>query len=296
MKRAQWPGRKRGTRQEVSTAGFDPALALIYGNPYGAPTGPGLIIPRVVPASGQRYLFLLASFALDIEEIVRLVGIRQYLSIAAFPATGSGATGYDYVLEQPVTSPMWHFSDANVSWHLRRYSEQPTLNNNPFNQQNLTYRTSNSPTLLYQNAPSQPGGYTAPAGGRPPGTVLVPDLGAFQDLRFPWQQDKAGDRTLDHEVRGPGTYGLFASVQQTNPTTRPVLTLPGTLPGGTTSAFPPEELFIQNFPLSWYYRIAGSLIFETTPYFQDNDRPTWCSPGTIVQVPKCSPKAARRDS
>jgi len=281
----KWPGKQRGTRQEVSTSGFDPALALIYGNPKNTPTGPGLIIPQAVPASGQRYLFQLSTFALNAGEIARIVGIRQYLSIAALPTTGSGATGYQYVLELPVTSVFWHFSDANVSWHLRRFSAQPTLKRNTTNQQNLTYKTSNSPTLLYVSPPSD--GYTAPAGGRPPGTVLVPDLGSFQDLRFPWQSDRAWDLGVDIEVEGPATFGLFASVQQTNPSTRPVLTLPGSLPGGTSGgSFSPEDLFILNFPTSYYHRIAGSLIFETPSYYDDDDRPTWCSPGSRVQVPR----------
>jgi hypothetical protein len=284
--RRRWPN-ARGTRQEVSTAGFDPALALIYGNPNNTPTGPGLIIPQTVPPSGQRYLFLLASFQLNAGEMARLIGIRQYLSIATLQINtfDNPEDNYSYPLELPVTSPMWHFTDANVSWHLRRYTSSPQWRWNANNKQNLTYKNSNSPTLLYVRAPGQFGGYIPPANGRPPGTVVVPDLGSFQDLRFPWQMDKAGDRTLDVELQGPATFGFFASVLQTNPDTRPTLTLPGTLPGGTTSAFPPEELFIQNFPTSYYYRIAGSLIFETPAFFEDDDRPTWCSPGESVPVP-----------
>lgn len=287
MGRSKWPSGARGTRQEVSTAGYDPALGLIYGNPNQSPTGPGLIVPQTVPASGDRYLFVLAAFQLNAGEIARIVGIRQYLSIAAFPFTSGGDAGpafdYRYVLEQPVTSPMWHFSDANVSWHLRRYTSQPQPRFNPNNQQNVAYKTSIQPALLYVSPPKL--GYSAPAGGRPPGTVLVPDLGSFQDIRFPWQNDKAWDRTLDVEVEGPATFAFYASVAQTNPDTRPVMTLPGTLPGGTSTAFVPEELFIQNFPTSYYYRIAGSLIYETPSFYEDDDRPTWCRPGVDGPLP-----------
>ena len=274
----RWPF-QRGSRFETSTAGFDPALALVQGNPYGTPTGPGLIIPQAAGTSYlTRYLFLLATYTFNPGEIARIRGMRQLLTIAAFPATGSGNAGYLYPLELPVTTPTWHFSDANVSWHLRRMDPQPNVSSNAYNGPNLAYRMSSSPALLFERAQAESGGYLPPYGGRPPGNICVPDLGAFQDIRFPWKSDRAWDR-LDVEIEGPGTFALFASVQQTNPNSRAVLTLPGSLPGGTTSAFPPEELFIQNFPQSWYYRIGRSLIFREALLLPGNG----CERRSVVQ-------------
>jgi hypothetical protein len=123
------------------------------------------------------------------------------------------------------------------------------------------YRRAKSPALLYENAPSQPGGYAPPDGGQPPGNVLIPEFGNFHDVRFAnWTSDHAWD-SLGIEVMGPCRIQLFASVQQTDPSTRPAPYTPFT--AAQLAVLPPEEAFIQAFPLSVYTRIAGSLIYET---------------------------------
>jgi hypothetical protein len=260
---------KRGSRFEVSTVGRDPALALIKGNPYGTVTGPGLIIPSVPAATNiptNRYLFLLSMWQFNDGDIGRLVGIRQYLTLGALVPNSAGEDSpYDYIVEQPVVTPSWHLSDATVSWHLRRLSKQPNYTSSPFNGPNYCFRQSLSPALLFENDFSEASGYVPPFGGAPPGNILVPDLGAFQDLRFPWQSDQAWDR-LDVEIEGPCMVGLFASVQQSTPASRPTLVLPTPyVPGG----LPPEEIFLQNFPQAVYRRIAGSLIFEHPSYYEE---------------------------
>jgi hypothetical protein len=265
MRRSQ----QRGSRFEVSTQGRDPALALIKGNPYGTVTGPGLIIPATPPAtntSSNRYLFLLAQWQVNVGELVRLVGIRQYLTLGALvPQVEFEETVYNYVAELPITSATWHLADANVSWHLRRVDLQPNLNQSPFNKPNYMFRQPVTPALMFENDFTQAGGYKPPFGGRPPGNTLVSDLGSFQDIRFPWQSNQAWDQ-LDVEVRGPCMVALFASVQQSTPGTRPTLSLPeGYIAGG----LPPEEVFLQNFPSAVYYRIAGSLIFERPGFYAD---------------------------
>lgn len=270
---------KRGTRWETSTAGRDPALALIQGNPYGTATGPGLIVPATPPTVNtyrNRYLFMLAAWQFNAGEISRIVGMRQYVTIGAQVDAGltNPLLDYQYPLELPITTPMWHFSDANISWHLRRVDPSPNANMSVFNRPNLRFRLTESPALLFEKSPAEVGGYVPPYGGRPPGNVVVTDLGAFQDIRFKWDDDHAWE-SIDAEIEGPCMVALFASVQQTSPGTRPTLRLPVPFLGGS---LPPEEAFLQDFPNAVYYRIAGSLIFEQENLFEEDDEQPWCSP------------------
>ena len=261
---------KRGSRFEVSTYGRDPALALIKGNPYGTVTGPGLIIPATPPSvnvASNRYLFMLAQWSFNVGEYARLVGMRQYLTLGALvPVTSDNPDdSYNYIVEQPVVTPTWHPSDATVSWHLRRTDIQPNVNIGAFNKPNYCYRQSDNPALLYENDFTQPNGYEPPFGGEPPGNIMVPDLGAFQDIRFPWSERQW--ESLGVEIEGPCRVALYASVQQTSPNMRPVLPAP-TVPfygGGLV----PEEQFLLNYPQAVLYRIAGSLIFERQPMLRE---------------------------
>lgn len=202
---------------------------------------------------------LLASRKFTYGESARLVGMRQRVLIGGvISADGSDASN----IYMPQTTPEWHFSDANISWHLRRVPLEDIYNYNVFNDSELMFRTADTASLLYENAPLQTGGYAPPNGGQPPGDVVIPEFGNFHDLRFPWVNDNAW-KSLDIEIQGPCAINLYASIQQTNPSTRPVL--PPGLTAAQLALLPPEDQFVYTFaPFGIVYtRIAGSLIFET---------------------------------
>jgi hypothetical protein len=135
------------------------------------------------------------------------------------------------------------------------------------------------------------GGYAPPYAGRPPGTVLIPEFGNFHDLRFPWKDDHAWE-SLDIEVEGPCAIELYASVQQTNPSTRPILDL--TSLGGCCCGLPPEEQFIQTFTNAVYTRIAGSLIFEEANFVPENYPKVAKDPTCSIYLPSALAKAAAK--
>lgn len=278
----------RGSRHEVSTASRDPSLQLVKGDPYGTLTFMGLPVPPTPPTTASnRYLFLLASAQFNMNHVARLVGIRQFVTIGAL--VPNDEQGTIYPIERPIVTPNWHFSDANISWHLRRYELQPNANFSEFNRSGTSFKNSSTPSLLFVKSPLEVGGYVPPL---PPGNVVVPDLGNFHDIRFPWEDDHAWD-SLDIEIEGPCTIGLFASVQQTVPATRATLALPSPLPGGI-DCLDPEDAFILNFPLSVYKRVAGALIFEDVPFLEDLSNPQPWGPVTAECSDRDEPKRTLR--
>lgn len=250
---------RRGSRFEISTNTRDPNLQLVFADPYGSLTQLGIPIPVGIPSFysqnyANRYLFLLVSVKFAEGETARLVGMRQRVLIGTSVPNGEGDLAYNYPIYIPQTTPDWHFSDANISWHLRRVPQLGGGLANAGNAAELAFRQSDTPSLLFENAPGDVGGYGPPDGGRPPGDVVIPELANFHDLRFPWSNDHAWD-SLDIEIQGPCAINLYASVQQTNPDTRPALS-------GSATLLLPEEQFIATYTSAIYTKIAGSLIFE----------------------------------
>jgi hypothetical protein len=221
----------------------------------------GLAIPSAIPTFypqvyANRYLALLVSVKFAVGETARLVGMRQRVLLGTSLPPGGESSNPNYPIFFPQVTPEWHFQDGNISWHLRRVPLQGVYNSNEFDGAESSFRVSDTPCILFENAPAQLGGYAPPNGGVPPNDVLLPEFGDFHDLRFPWVNDHAWD-SLDIEVQGPCAINLYASIKQTNPSTRL------TIPSGTCACpLPPEEQFIQQFPTAIYTRIAGSLIFE----------------------------------
>lgn len=277
----------RGTRFEVSTNTRDASLQLVFADPYGSLTQLGLAIPSAVPSFYSdpknpkwmnRYLALLASQKFGPGEKFRLVGMRQRVLIGALAGLSESNPGYPVYC--PVTTPEWHFSDATISWHLRRVELSTIANRNLNNAAELNFRRADTAAILFENAPAQVGGYGPPFGGQPPGNVFLPDLGSFHDMRFPWMDDHAWD-SMDAEGEGPCAIELYASIQQTNPDTRPVLSLGGT----PVNVLPPEEQFLQAFPSAIYTRIAGSLIFQTSSMH--------VNPTDVIECPPDCPPSLR---
>lgn len=252
----------RGTRRELSTVGFDQDLQLIGSDPYHSPYYLGQIIPATPAPAGARYLYMLSFTSLNAGEKQRLVGIRQLLTIAQYIAEGDGPDAKNYPLELEIESPFWKFPDGNVSWHLRRVAPGKVTTNNAGNAEGLQFRYGSTPCLLFETPPSL--GYVPPNGGQPMGNALpeVPDLATFHDLRFPYRSSQTWSE-LDIEIEGPCDIVLYASVLQTNPSTRATYTIPDTFIGSTV--IPKETSFTATngpAPSAVYKRIAGNMVFE----------------------------------
>ena len=268
----------RGTRKETVTLGFDPAFQGIGSDPSGGGYFTGIRVPEDPAETNiprNRYLFLLAFRRLSPQDVVIVDGFRQYVDLVATTTSGTDEDpGPTIERFWEVTSPMWHFTDANIVWYLNFVPQQANPPS-PKNADGLAFRYANTPALLFEHDFSEGGGYTAPYGGRPPGSAIG-GLGPIYDLRSLWRANTAWD-SLGATVKGPGDICLFASVRQTNPVARPKLTTGGvTLPAGIQYYAPPEDLFVMNSEAvnaaskgraAIYGRIAGSIILrDPNPY------------------------------
>jgi len=250
---------------EIVTVGTNPNIQITSTDPAGGGADLGLWIGTAggSVARTSRRLYLLSSFAVNAHQRARLLGFRQYLTIGGFEPVGAATAGY--LLEIPVTTPTWKFSDGNVLWGIRKLPPKVRAQPNVGNQDGLAFRSGQSPALLFETiltGPPYPT-VTPPFSGALPGNVLVPELSRFFDIRAPWH--KPYETSVP--IEGPCTIQLFASVQQTNPGTTQLL--PPTTPVfSTVSGVAPEDAFLQTYATGMspititYLRIAGSLIFE----------------------------------
>lgn len=282
--------RSKRTRIEVVTTGIDEQLQTIAGDPFLRSQSLGLRIPTLDTATAAagdtppwspgldgslvgRYLFLLASFSIEHGAEAWLQGWRQFLTIGESIAIGE--SGAHRVVEMPVTTPNWRFWDGNVSWHLMDMGD-PNAQNIPVpptpapQLNNFMFRNATSPALLWESYTIPPGdpfyvdltAYQPPNGGQPYGLPLLDGgYSTLYDIRTPWVTPYAR-QSLNMPLGGGRTIGLFASVRQTDPSTR--LVLPAPVPPAVfiPSGLPPEEAFLQNFPNAIYWRIGASLIIE----------------------------------
>lgn len=254
----------------VSVAG-DPDLLGIGSSPYIGDTAyTGIRIPSA-PTTNQssRYFFRLCGIEIPSGKTIVVRGIRQYLEIGAYwsapplPSVPQPAPP-NYPLMLEVVSPFWHFSDGNVSWHLRHHSNIfPNFTDaNQLPNTSPTLRGLDTAMLYNRLAP-----YAPAAGGVPP-PKDVDHLGTLHEIRYPWDNT---DWSLGVAVSGPGLVVFYASVDQTNPLTRPQVPLIV-----DTGALRPEDRFLiatrdPRFPLTEpgetaiYQRVAGAMTIELNP-------------------------------
>lgn len=279
--------RKRGRRVEIVTVGLNPNLQLVGSAPEGGAYDLGLWIGTnaLATAPNLRQLFLLARKSFGAHERARLVGFRQYLTIIAYEAVGVGPGASLFPVERPVVTPTWKFVDGNVLWGIRRIPPNNHYLTNALQADGLAFRTGSTPSQLFETIVPTVNGplITPPRGGRFPGVVLVPELGRFFDLRCTkWSHPSE----TDLDIRGPCDIAFYASVQQTNPATRPNPTAMPTLL--TTEGVTPEDSFLQNFQgvntPPKYGRIAGSLIFEIEDWAPSGMPKTYRSAATGDRV------------
>ncbi|HXW33626.1 MAG TPA: hypothetical protein VEJ87_03540 [Acidimicrobiales bacterium] len=235
---------RRG-RLEIATVGTNPNLQLVGSAPEGGAGDLGIFIGANGGTSTptMRQLFMLCAKSFNAGERGRLVGFREYLTMYVPLLSSNGIS--DYPLERPVETPTWKYVDGNVLWGIRRLPPFNHFKPNTANTTSLAFETAQTPAQLFETIAG--GVITPPYGGLFPGNVLTPELGRMFDLRC---RRWAKPVSCDVPFEGPCTVAFFASVQQTNPSTRtpppaigstpiPVsaqISGGSTLPSNTTSA------------------------------------------------------------
>lgn len=261
-------------RIELVSIGIDSALQGLASDPYGDLTWMGLRVPAFVTHGPEnRYLFQLCTFSIGEAVNARIRGMRMGWSLG-YQQPGNPIAGTSpRVVEQWVDTPGFKLPDGNISWHMRllsqgmpNVSEQATQDPLAGGQQaSFAFRDAGSPALLFQTAATPNPfytdltAYTPPNAGRPWGEDVTNGLGSFYDPKTKWS-DGHSWYALDVPVQGPARVAFYCSVQQSDPTERPVLTLPN--PFVATDGLSPEEQFLINFPSAIIWRVAGAMIVE----------------------------------
>jgi len=263
------PPRKR---IEIATTGSDEFSQGIGHGPQSEASNVGLRVPALATPNGptgygKRYTFLLALFSVGEGRCAVVRGFRQLLTIGQAGEAGEGGTA---IAEFPVTSPFWCFPDGNASWHLKLLGAPnaqgiPRAQAPAIDQQSFKRRFAETPCCLYETATVPNGGsytalsaYTPPNGGIPYGSDIQAGMGTFFDIRTQWTTH-GGWYSLDIPVVGPQTVAFIATIKQTNPSGRAVITPPDPFYAG---GLLPEDQFVLNFPNAIYWRVGGSLIVE----------------------------------
>lgn len=254
-------GRREGKIAFAQSVQIDPSKALSGGTPFaGDLSSTGILIPSTPTASqSTRYFFQLCATTIPTGTIGIIRNIRQLLYIGASLVEEQDQPDGQWLLEIPVTDPLWCFADGNVSWHLRvGQSGSPdtkvffdAIFGPPYSN-----RRDTTDSALLARTPDAP--YTPLNAGMPYGKDLA-GLGTFRDIRYPWAED---DTDLGIEVKGPNRVALYASVHQTNPANRPNKPV-----GIETAGLRPEDVFVLNYPQARYTRVGGRMKVE----FRDMD-------------------------
>jgi hypothetical protein len=245
---------------ESLTSGYDPAFQLRESDGFGGSSNTGILVPSTPTQNVRsRYMCLVAVVGVSNGQCVIVRGLRQYVTIGVEVPQSGDAGAPSYILEQEVTSPTWHFQDANISWHLMKVPpgwDSPGVAPAQQNRLGYAYLFSSTPAILYNTINmGDATTYEAAYGGRPPGEPLTPGLGNFKSLLWPMRAGTSWS-SLTIPVEGPCSIALIASVRQTNPMVRTTLNLPD---GAIVSA---EDRFVVDFPQARYWRVAGSIIVE----------------------------------
>lgn len=263
------------SRFEVASYGFDPDLCCLGSDADGSLNAVGLRVPLLATTTrNTRYLFQLATVRLT-GHPVWLVGMAEMLTLYEDTAAGTPpvAPVEKWVGRGGAGNPAYRFTDSSVSFHLRFVRRTPRVQQNVLNTESFTWRWSGSaPALVYETATFAAAnldanghpdnytaltGYTPPWGGTPPG-VDVGGFGTFNSIEHPW--DNPALQAIEPiEVCGPGALILYASVWQTNPSSRAAVTIPAGFPVDPEL---PEVGFVADFTSAIYGRVGGKLIME----------------------------------
>lgn len=252
---------------ELVSAAIDNDLLGVGSTPFVGDTAyTGIGVPSTpTPDQRHRYLFRLCGIEIPSGGEIVIRGLRQFIELRS---VRSDAVPPLYPLKFEQVSAFWHFIDGDVSWHLKHH-------------QNIFARVSDAAQLpgtspglrgldtsLLYNPPLLPT-YNPANAGVPPGIDVDGSLGTIRELRYPWDET---NWTLSTTVSGPGVVVLYASVHQTDPTTRTQVPTDLT----DTGALEPEDRFLfatrdPRAPLSQpgetaiYGRVAGAMTVELFP-------------------------------
>lgn len=249
---------------ELASESFDPDYLGVGSTAWGDPTGLGVLLPTFPTRDfTTRFLVRLVQAQIAPKRAIMIRGIWQYATIRSAPETRAegDCSTVNVPIELEITSPGWHFQDANISWHLRwepnHFSAASTFD--PAGQiPGTSPQTEGQDTALLYVPPFLP--YTPPGAGIPPGSS-VDFLGTWREMRYQDMQS----RELSIPVIGPGKVTFYASVHQTNVETR----CPITIPAGVGR---PEDQFVAALEADndvVYGRVAGGLAVELFPCCND---------------------------
>lgn len=244
---------------EVATAAYDADALGVGTSPYlGDVATTGLHVPVTPSTPNDRYLFRLCAAAVSERRGVRLRGIRTGITLRQEYLDAEAGT--TFVFERETESLLWSFQDANVSWHLRWMN--PSQSRRFAADADPAHLPAMSPsswgldsTLLY----APPAVVYAPLGGGLPPGRDVDYLGTWRDMRYPW---KRTSWDLDIPILGPGVVALYASVKQTNPTTRPQMPI---FMNPIVGGWRVEDQFLAQHTQAVYGHVAGALLLELYP-------------------------------
>lgn len=254
---------------EASTSAFDPDRQGVGSSSYVGDAGNSvLFIPQTATTADTRYLFRLCGIAVPAHGKAKIIGVRQYATIAQAIAVSARDDSWSSILERPIETPTWSFTDGNIAWHLRvqRGAEgKNTIFPVGFvPQPNWSLNSYSTESGLM---PSTLHGLDPASGNSPPGEP-VGSLGTFRDIRFPWIGNAHSD-AFGFEVVGPAIISLWASVRQTDPSTRAFL--PSASAPTDKTGLTPEDRFLLSFGdppgnLVRYRHIGGSVVANVGPF------------------------------
>lgn len=255
-------------RLVVSSAQIDPGLTGVGGSPFlGDISSTGIVVPATPTVSQDtRYLFRIFSVGLGPNQTAFIQSLIYYLWIGTDKTQPTGVCHF----EQIVTTPGWHLPDGNASFHLRRlnYSQQGRLSPfaapPPIGAPGTLITSSNglTPGLLGNYVGAI---YTPLNAGMPYGEGIA-GLGTTRDVRFPPNQSHNQDLGL--QVTGPGFIEGFASIWQSDPSTR--INWAGSK--DITDGLCPEDRFLVRFDQCRYWRVGGQMIVDLCTW----DEEGWC--------------------
>jgi len=250
-------------RGMVTSVQYDLNRVGTGASPYpGDLNSTGIAVP-IFPTGNQnrRYLFRLCGLEVPADTICVITALHQLLYIGAKVPAEDGEIDETWLLEVPVEDPLWSFPDGNVSWHLRNLainSQDRTIFTDFIFPPGSTNRGDTTDSALISRQPPAGGfGYEPLNGGLPYGKDLVPGLGTWRDMRFPWHHCQPN---LNLQVKGPMTIGFFASIYQTDPARRP--NKPVII---ETAGLRREDVFMLNYPDAVYTRVGGRIIYDMIP-------------------------------
>jgi hypothetical protein len=255
----------RRDRQIVSSAQIDPGLTFVGGSPFqGDISATGILVPSApTPSQNRRYLFRCCGLGLGPNQTAYVRSLRYYLWIGVNQAQNNGIVHF----EQLVTTPGWRFPDGNASFHLRRIGAGSNLQahypTSIFDPPGIAF-TANGVTPALLGRPIA-GVYFPINGGLPYGQDVA-GLGTIRDVRFDPYQTPHQD--LDLQVVGPGNVEVFASVHQTDPTTRTNWAGPKDIREGLC----PEDRFVVTFDLARFWRVGAEMTVDICTW----DPEGWC--------------------